>query len=132
MLQEEFRKHHCSHMTLESVRSPMHLVVRTLWSILIVKVNVCRKLKDTIGKCAAPRIGWQIDPFGHSRESASMMARMGFDALFFGRADWRDKTQREETKSVEMVWEASANLGGYLESYIQTQYVLYRRYGRCK
>lgn len=70
-----------------------------------------RKLNDTFGQCGAPRIGWQIDPFGHSRETASIMARLGFDALFFGRLDYRDKNKRMANKEMEMVWEASPNLG---------------------
>jgi len=70
-----------------------------------------RKLNDTFGKCGQPHIGWQIDPFGHSREMASIFARMGFDGLFFGRLDFQDKLARLQTKTGEMVWQGSANLG---------------------
>ena len=33
-------------------------------------------LKDNFGDCARPKIGWQIDPFGHSREQASIFAQV--------------------------------------------------------
>jgi len=36
---------------------------------------------------------------------------MGFDGLFFGRADYEDYQTRNRTKTMEMVWKASANLG---------------------
>jgi len=36
---------------------------------------------------------------------------MGFDALFFGRADFQDIGLRNQTQTREMVWKASANLG---------------------
>lgn len=53
----------------------------------------------------------QIDPFGHSREQASLFAQFGFDGLFLGRIDYQDKDTREDTKTMEMLWQASENLG---------------------
>ena len=51
-----------------------------------------------------PRIGWQIDPFGHSNTNARLFAEMGFDALFFGRIDYEDKNKRMNDKTMEWVW----------------------------
>ncbi|XP_015121133.1 lysosomal alpha-mannosidase [Diachasma alloeum] len=70
-----------------------------------------RRLNDTFGECARPKIGWQIDSFGHSREQASIFAQFGFDALFFARLDWEDKERRLKEKTAEFVWKASPNLG---------------------
>ncbi|GIY01661.1 lysosomal alpha-mannosidase, partial [Caerostris darwini] len=70
-----------------------------------------RVLNDTFGKCGVPKIAWQIDPFGHSREQASLFAQMFFDGLFFGRLDYQDKDNREQTKTMEHIWKGSANLG---------------------
>ena len=63
------------------------------------------------GECARPRIAWQIDPFGHSKEQASLFAEMGMDGLFFGRLDYADKDKRLKDKTMEMMWEASSSLG---------------------
>nr|AYV89059.1 saliva protein-5 [Tetranychus truncatus] len=70
-----------------------------------------RFLASTFGKCGIPRVAWQIDPFGHSREQASLFAQMYFDGLFFGRLDKYDKKQRESDKTMEMVWSGSDDLG---------------------
>ncbi|KAL3876582.1 hypothetical protein ACJMK2_034416 [Sinanodonta woodiana] len=69
-------------------------------------------LRQNFGDCGRPRIGWQIDPFGHSRELASLFAQFGFDGYFFGRLDYQDKATREKNATMEMLWEASPkNLG---------------------
>lgn len=68
-------------------------------------------LNDTFGECARPKIGWQVDPFGHSREQASIFAQMGYDAFFFGRLDYQDKANRMATKTPEVIWKSSTNLG---------------------
>ncbi|XP_018049509.1 PREDICTED: lysosomal alpha-mannosidase-like [Atta colombica] len=70
-----------------------------------------RRLNDTFGSCARPRIGWQIDPFGHSREQASLFAQMGFDGMLFGRIDYQDKEKRLNNKMMEFIWKSSPNLG---------------------
>lgn len=70
-----------------------------------------RNLNETFGSCGIPHIGWQIDPFGHSREMASLFSQMGYDALFFARLDYQDKVFRVADKTTEMIWRASSNLG---------------------
>ncbi|KAK7070038.1 Lysosomal alpha-mannosidase [Halocaridina rubra] len=69
------------------------------------------KINSTFGENSRPTIGWQIDPFGHSREQASLFAQMGMEGLFFGRLDHDDKDTRWANKTLEMIWEGSANLG---------------------
>ena len=66
---------------------------------------------EEFGECARPRSAWQIDPFGHSREQASLFAQFGFDGLFQGRVDYQDFEHRGKTKTREGLWQASANLG---------------------
>ncbi|XP_057335979.1 lysosomal alpha-mannosidase-like [Microplitis mediator] len=70
-----------------------------------------RRWDDMLGECARPKIGWQIDPFGHSREQASLFAQFGFDGMFFGRLDWQDKNNRLLNKTAELIWKGSSSLG---------------------
>jgi len=71
-----------------------------------------RFILKEFGECARPRTAWQIDPFGHSREQASLFAQFGFDGLFQGRIDHQDFDFRGETKTREGLWQASASLDG--------------------
>ena len=41
------------------------------------------------------------------QEQADLFVKMGFDALFFARLDYRDKLKRKEEKSLEMLWKTS-------------------------
>nr|XP_036215974.1 lysosomal alpha-mannosidase [Bactrocera oleae] len=68
-------------------------------------------LQELFGTCGRPHVGWQIDPFGHSREMASLFAQMGFDGQFFARMDWIEKSERIRNMTAEMIWKASADLG---------------------
>lgn len=73
-----------------------------------------KSLYRLFGQCGGiPKIGWQIDPFGHSREYASLLSQMGFDGLFLGRIDFQDKMFRQQMTSMEFVWKASPSLGAY-------------------
>uniref|UniRef100_A0A452IBR0 Lysosomal alpha-mannosidase n=1 Tax=Gopherus agassizii TaxID=38772 RepID=A0A452IBR0_9SAUR len=69
-----------------------------------------RFLQETFGECGRPRAAWHIDPFGHSREQASLFAQMGFDGFFLGRLDYQDKANREQLREMEQIWRASASL----------------------
>lgn len=70
-----------------------------------------RFLNDTFGECGRPRAGWQIDPFGHSRELANMWTLSGFDGLLLGRVDYQDRKRRSNSKELEMLWRASDDFG---------------------
>ncbi|KAJ3671808.1 hypothetical protein LUZ60_007887 [Juncus effusus] len=63
-----------------------------------------------------PRIGWQIDPFGHSAVQAYLLsAQVGFDALYFFRIDYQDKNKRKDLKELEVVWRGSNTFGSSLD-----------------
>ncbi|XP_058102931.1 alpha-mannosidase At3g26720-like isoform X2 [Magnolia sinica] len=69
-----------------------------------------RFIKEEFGQ--TPRIGWQIDPFGHSAIQAYLLgAEVGFDSLFFARIDYQDRAKRKDEKSLEVVWHGSKTLG---------------------
>lgn len=58
-----------------------------------------------------PRVGWQLDPFGHSSTQASLLCHAaGFDGLFFGRIDYQELALRKESQDLEFIWQASPSL----------------------
>lgn len=42
-----------------------------------------------------PKVGWNINAYGHSETNARLFHEMGFDAQFFGKVDEDDKNQRK-------------------------------------
>ncbi|KAL6544772.1 hypothetical protein OROMI_023634 [Orobanche minor] len=69
-----------------------------------------RFIKDEFN--VVPRIGWQIDPFGHSAVQAYLLgAEVGFDALYFARIDYQDRAKRKNEKKLEVVWQGSKSRG---------------------
>ncbi|KAL8486908.1 hypothetical protein ACS0TY_023555 [Phlomoides rotata] len=68
-----------------------------------------RFILDEFGK--KPRVGWQIDPFGHSAVQAYLLcAEMGFDSLYFARIDYQDRAKRRSDKTLEVIWQGSRSL----------------------
>ncbi|CAA3024604.1 alpha-mannosidase At3g26720-like isoform X1 [Olea europaea subsp. europaea] len=58
-----------------------------------------------------PRVGWQIDPFGHSAVQAYLLgAELGFDSLYFARIDYQDRAKRKDEKALEVIWRGSRSL----------------------
>ncbi|KAK3410478.1 hypothetical protein EUGRSUZ_J02457 [Eucalyptus grandis] len=59
-----------------------------------------------------PRVGWQIDPFGHSAVQAYLLgAEIGFDSMHFARIDYQDRANRKNDKSLEVIWRGSRTFG---------------------
>ncbi|KAK9278049.1 hypothetical protein L1049_027607 [Liquidambar formosana] len=78
-----------------------------------------RFIKEEFG--VTPRIGWQIDPFGHSAVQAYLLgAELGFDSLFFGRIDYQDRAKRKNEKSLEVIWRGSKSLGSSAQIFAGT------------
>lgn len=70
-----------------------------------------RKLNDTLGPCGKPKAAWQIDSYGHTREQSSLLAQMGFDGLFIGRVDHREREAMIEEDRMEFMWRGNDELG---------------------
>ena len=50
------------------------------------------------------KIGWQLDPFGHSSLTASLWEKMGFDVMVVARIDEFLKDKLEKAGDLEFIW----------------------------
>ena len=66
-------------------------------------------VKEAFGEeqAAKLKIGWQLDPFGHSNTLAKIVAEMGYEALFFARIKQSDKELMAKNQSLEFLWDVS-------------------------
>ncbi|KAJ2943253.1 hypothetical protein O0L34_g12058 [Tuta absoluta] len=84
-----------------------------------------RKLNDTLGPCGKPKASWQIDTYGHSREMTSLLAQMGYDGLFIGRVDHKERESMIEEDRMEYMWRGSDVLGKMSDIMTHTLFNLY-------
>lgn len=66
-------------------------------------------IKDQFG--VRPKVGWQIDPFGHTNQNGRLFADIGFDAVGLNRIDYRLKEYMKANKTLEFIWRTSNTLG---------------------
>jgi lysosomal alpha-mannosidase len=51
-----------------------------------------------------PKVGWQLDSFGHSSTNARIFAKLGFKFLVFSRIDAEDRRRRFREKNLKFIW----------------------------
>ncbi|CAH0601926.1 unnamed protein product [Chrysodeixis includens] len=83
----------------EATPDYLHIIDQYTWGL--------RKLNDTLGPCGKPKAAWQIDTYGHTREQVSLLAQMGFDGLFIGRVDHKERESMIEEDRMEFMWRGS-------------------------
>ena len=59
-------------------------------------------MKDTFG--IKPKIGWQIDAYGHSNANTQLFAEMGLEANVFSRINSKMKHAMRYEKEWEFLW----------------------------
>jgi hypothetical protein len=51
-----------------------------------------------------PKIGWDIDTFGHSATNTRIFAELGFEAMFFSRIDDGEKNTLKAGRNLNYLW----------------------------
>ena len=73
-------------------------------------------MSSNFGSDANPKVGWHIDPSGHSTVTGGIFAEIGFDAFGINRISYDTLTERQNNKDLEFIWDGSKSLGenGYI------------------
>ncbi|OMJ81124.1 hypothetical protein SteCoe_18487 [Stentor coeruleus] len=50
------------------------------------------------------KIGWQLDPFGHSSLTPALFEKMGIEVLVFSRVEYNFRTQLQNSSNMEFIW----------------------------
>ena len=58
-------------------------------------------LLQEFGKKALPKVGWQLDNFGHTLMMPQLLSEMGMNSWFFARMDYQDKDLRIRENRLE-------------------------------
>jgi len=56
-----------------------------------------------------PKIGWHVDPFGHSAANAALFGDFGFEAIFISRLDEEERQRRMDEQSMTFLWNPFSN-----------------------
>ena len=59
-------------------------------------------LKNEFG--VKPKIGWQLDPFGHSAVTAELFGEFGLETMVFARINEQEFEQRKIKKDLQFIW----------------------------
>ena len=54
-----------------------------------------------------PKIGWQLDPFGHSSANAFLFSELGLDTMVFSRINEQEKERRIKERNLQFIWKPS-------------------------
>ena len=88
----------------------MHDEAVTYYEDMIDNMALGHKfLSDNLG--VVPKVGWQIDPFGHSSTNAALFSKAGIDAFWFSRIDYAEKRERQSRKDLEFIWQPRTTQG---------------------
>ncbi|KAL0222279.1 hypothetical protein RCL1_002133 [Eukaryota sp. TZLM3-RCL] len=86
-------------------------------------------LRNVFGYTKPIRVGWQIDPFGHSSSSLAMSAFAGFEMVVINRIHFKAKNLLRDSGQLEFLWQGAKGAG---ESGRAIAHLLYKHYSAPK